>query len=95
MRKLVDLISDMESKPGMYFTNYSIYSIKSFIDGFVLNNEDGAVLMYDFQVYVKNKYELSPVLSWDKMIRLYSNSDKDSMDLFFIIFREFLKDRVS
>ena len=91
MNGLKDLIAKMRSKPGMFFSNFSIYCVKAYIDGYVFNKDEGVLLMHNFQNFVVGRFKLSPVLSWDKIIRVYCNSDRDAMEKFFVLFDEFLE----
>lgn len=91
MDDIQDLIVKIKERPGMFLTDYSVYSVKAFIDGYTMYKEKDLELMYGFQNYIIDKFNFPKVLSWDKVIRVYSNSDKESMESFFKLFNEFLE----
>lgn len=93
IEELKGLISGIKERPGMYLSCFSVFTVKAFLDGWLRHagsQNEGHSLMYQFQQFVIRKYTQNPILSWDKILSLYSQSEKDAMDLFFSTFEEFL-----
>ncbi|MEM0994269.1 MAG: hypothetical protein AAF847_03245 [Bacteroidota bacterium] len=93
MESIESIIKTMNARPGMFFPNYSIFCIKSFLDGylFATKNESDLASMYQFQVFITKRFEQISTLSWDKIIRLYCSSDYQAFHRFFELFEQFLE----
>ncbi|MEN7551830.1 hypothetical protein AAG747_28195 [Rapidithrix thailandica] len=95
MNILIDLVFKIQEKPGMYLSCFSVFTLKAFLDGWLFKEgfqSEGYILMNDFQTFIIQKYNQNAVMSWDKIINLYANSEKDAMELFFKNFKDFLGD---
>ena len=82
----------------MYLSERSITHLRVFIDGYLLgllhakeSEEEGASL-YRFQEWLFKRYEVergNP--SWDQIIRFNALNESGALDLFFVLWEEFIR----
>ncbi len=89
-----ELLLKIKKKPGLYLNSFSLLSLKAFLDGYCLAIVEDKLspILYQFQMFVVEKYDANPALSWDDIIRLYASSDQQAFDRFFELFEEFLNE---
>ncbi len=89
-----ELLLGMKKRPGLYFNNFSISTLRAFLDGYrhAAGDSDTFYVLDEFQLFIVKKFKINPVLSWNKIIRLYAHSDEQAFHQFFELFEEFLKE---
>ncbi|OGU76121.1 MAG: hypothetical protein A2W11_01835 [Ignavibacteria bacterium RBG_16_35_7] len=91
----ISFISLLSSKHGMFMINNVEELSIAFIGySFALNEEERKafdLFMGDFTVYINSDFKSKEKFSWQKLIRLYSGSDKHSLELFETLFTKYLQ----
>jgi hypothetical protein len=97
MNNLYDLLSKIKEKPALYLGTPSAHNLYMFLLGYKLARHDLGVPQTEqelefqkFQYWVQKRMKINATVSWDKIISLYSTSERDSFDRFFELFEEFL-----
>ena len=94
-QKFIDFIQSIINRPGMFLVSKVedlYFVILGFKSGFWIYNNNDAIekLIYDFRQFVNKEFNSNGDHDWPKLIRFYSNGDKNSLDLFAKVFEEFL-----
>lgn len=88
------LIREIKGKPAMYLNKISIFTLKSYLDGYVLGSGKNIEELNEFQNFIVAKYGITPTISWDSIIYLHCNSDKHAFDKFFELFDIFMQQKI-
>ncbi|EKW1657712.1 hypothetical protein ACJO73_24520 [Citrobacter freundii] len=90
MNDIVELIDMVEKRPALYLSRHTISALKAFLDGWQMRNPEEIAnieILTNFQSYIEDYYEIGGH-SWDKIILLFSQDEKDALDNFFIRYNE-------
>lgn len=92
MNSIIELITQIKTRPAMYIGRNSISCLKAFIDGWYLRTPETVIdstVMDDFQNWVEKKYNIKTSHSWCDIILFYSQDENDALSNFFREFDEF------
>jgi len=92
--KMLEMI---QQRPGLYLSSPSVLHLDSYLQGyFVAKFEIGEVEpsqeeveFYDFQKWIRDKFNITSNQSWSQIIFFYSVNEQNSLDLFFELLEEF------
>jgi hypothetical protein len=86
------IINSLQNRPGLFFSSYSSYAIKAFLDGYLFGcpNEELQSFLTGFHEFISNKWKVIPPVTWDSAIRLYTLSDYQAFMLFFELIDEYV-----
>ena len=90
---IVNLIGLIRTKPAMYISYHTISALKAFIDGWYFRNTNEDVeitILQDFEIWLRNHFNLDDKRSWDRMILFYSQDEHHALNRFFELFDDFL-----
>jgi hypothetical protein len=97
MSKLFEVLSKIQTKPGMYIGRASVSDLFHFLVGFKtalreLGVEATAEEMdfyREFQPWVQKKYHVSTSNSWAKIIMLHCGTEQEGFNAFYRLLSEF------
>ena len=94
MSGLPEIISMLESRPGMYLRDQTLAEMIAFLSGYItgLNKDEGktAASEYnEFNDWVRNKYNVSDSHGCESIIRYDSANERDALVHFFKLWNEF------
>lgn len=97
MSKLFEVLSKIQTSPGMYIGRASVSDLFHFLVGFKtalreLGVEVTAEEMYfyrEFQPWVQKKYHVSTSNSWAKIIMLHCGTEQKGFNAFYRLLSEF------
>lgn len=94
MDELLELILEIEKRPGLYIGSTDLKSLGYFLDGYIFaksENKDvfGRWLYNNFRVFLIEKYNDNRTFNWYKLI-IANELDGDSTDTFFKLLHEYL-----
>lgn len=89
---MLDLILDIEKRPALYIGKNYISCLKSFLDGCIFSNPNmlNSHILVDFEMFVKEKYNITSSQSWVDVIIFYSIDENEALNNFFSLFHEFI-----
>lgn len=93
----IQLIKLLRERPGMYIGQNSIFCLKAFIDGWFFRDmkEDINIeILNHFCSWLQEKYNLDDSLNWDGLLFKVFKDERKALDVFFILFDDFLKTSV-
>ena len=92
--ELKDFIKVITERPAMYGVN-RIEDLYLIIRGFLYahTKTDLEDLMYNFRIFVNEKWDCKEDAEWCRLIRFYSGSDQHSLELFKSLWEEFVREK--
>jgi hypothetical protein len=99
MSKLFEILSKIQTRPGMYIGRASVSDLFHFIVGFktalrelgVEVTQEEMDFYREFQPWIQKKYHVSTSNSWAKIIMLYCSTEEDGFHTFYKLLDEFQK----
>jgi hypothetical protein len=91
MVSLIKLLEEIEERPAMFLGRSSVFTLDAFLGGVGWNRteiQDFDVL-WKFEEWIINKFNIKTSHGWASIIYFYSAHELDSLNNFFILFKEF------
>lgn len=100
MSNLFQLLEKIEKRPSMYLGKAGISNLRSYISGYLIAKRELGIIPTEqeqefnqFTNWIKQKFNISPQQSWDKIILFYSEDERLALEKFFELFNEFIKSK--
>jgi len=98
MDNLLNLLVEIEKRPGLYIGNTDLTCLSHFLGGYCFaktedNSEFGKWLNNDFRVFLAERYNDNRTYNWARLI-IENEVDGNSTDAFFRLLHEYLKDHI-
>lgn len=94
------MLEMIQKRPGLYLSSPSVLHLDSYLKGYFfaalergLEPSPEEIEFYDFQKWIREKFEVTSSQSWSKIIFFYSVSEQNSLDNFFKWLEEFKSSR--
>src|SRR5688572_10797314 len=91
----IDFIKNLTDKPGLFQIN-DVEGVSLVIFGYrrgcaidLIKYEQLGKFMDEFKEFVNKEFAISEDFDWPRLIRFYSNGNKNSIDLFRVKFEKF------
>lgn len=91
-----ELLQAIEKNPFLFLPRYSIFSFQSFLHGYQIARRQFNIPesqrekeLPNFFEWMRKKYQIETGQSWASILLFYSRDEKDALDLFFKLFKEF------
>ena len=93
MKELNEFLSVLEKRPLMYIGEYNINYLSMFIGGYIKGKKIDYNEFGEFQFWVMKYLELPRrSVGWAKVIDCYSASQKEAVEYFFKLYKQWYKD---
>ena len=97
MGGLYEVLSKIQSRPGMYIGKPSITVLRHFLVGYEfarselgIESTDEEIDFYDhFHPWIERRFGVKTANSWANIILLFTRDEKDAFDYFFKLLDEF------
>lgn len=94
---IIQLISMIEKRPGLYIGQNYISCLKAYLDGWGdAVNKDQSKIFYefnsDFHDFIISRYKITGSHSWCDILLFYSSDEYNALNTFFREFNDFLKE---
>lgn len=97
MNQLLNLITEIQNRPGLYIGSESVSKLYMFIQGYSYAHyeQDNDCLQEDeatlagFQTWVEQKYQMQISRSWDAIILFHSDNEIEAFQKFYALFEEY------
>ena len=97
MLTVSEMIEQIRKSPGI-IVGSSVSALYSFLSGFAYARKDTGAddyhVLAGFRNYVRDRYEITSSQSWADIIRFFSVSQPDEMELFWKLWDEYSLSRV-
>ena len=98
VNSLEKFLTIIEERTPMYLGGRTIVHLKAFLDGWFFGKEDeikDSHLLSEFQEWLQKKYQINSTQSWAQIILFYSMDEFAALDRFFLLFKEFLRQKAN
>ena len=87
------MLEAMRPRPGIYLGDASLELMVKAVEGFCLRNPHSQKLFDEFQVFTEKRYNEPNMhgYKWGRIIRAFSYSDRDALDVFFKLWDTFIQ----
>lgn len=87
------MLEAMRPRPGIYLEDVSLELMVKAVEGFCLRNPHSQKLFDGFQVFTEKRYNEPNMhgYKWGRIIRAFSYSDRDALDVFFKLWDKFIQ----
>lgn len=95
---LKDLILEIKRRPSVYLTTNTIHAFASFIDGWMMRDEENVSdkrILEEYNEWVQENFHQRSERAWYNVLLFYSNDEVSALKLFFETFDKFLEERES
>ena len=94
MERFLTLLQDIEKRPHLYLRHNSLLLLKTFFDGYMVNeftrgSDVCDSFMNGFQEYIADFYNDRRTLSWYSIINEHSPTADDPLEVFFKHFHDY------
>jgi len=93
MKELNSLLSVLEQRPLMYIGEYNIHYLYMFISGYIKGKNINFDKFRNFQFWIMKHLGLPKrSVGWAKVIDCYSASQKEAVEYFFELYKQWYKE---
>lgn len=87
------MLEAIRPRPGIYLGDVSLELMVKAVEGFCLRNPHSQKLFDGFQVFTEKRYNEPNMhgYKWGRIIRAFSYSDRDALDVFFKLWDKFIQ----